>query len=220
MKSLFSVFLLMLAVSAAFAQNEQSPIVEKDIVYKDWKLGNVKGQGETTLRDAAKGKKLVIVVYFAPWCPNWKHDAPMIERFYEKYKGNGLEVIGVSEYDTIDAAKANLDTLKITFPVVSESLARTDKQTTSHFTYRKATGDTRSWGSPWYILLEPASFAKDGDVLVTKASVINGEMIEAEGERFVRRKLGLPAEEIKTTAKAGEIDTCDPEKKTPELKKP
>ena len=123
--------------------------------------------------------------------------------------------------DTVAAMKTNLDSLKITFPVVYESEARTDKQKTAHYEYRKSTGDTRNWGSPWYIFLEPSLLEEQGDVLVKKTSVINGELIELEGERFVRQKLGLPVENVKTTAsKTGEVETCDPDKKNVELKKP
>ena len=49
-------------------------------------------------------------------------------------------------------------------------------------------------------------------------------MIEAEGEKFIREKLGLPAADPKaTTAKSGKIEVCDPDKpdkKIGELKKP
>jgi len=221
MKGIFAAAIVLFAFTFSFAQNEQAPIVEKEIVYKNWALKNVKNDGETNLRDFAKGKKLVMVVYFAPWCPNWRHDAPMLERFYEKYKAAGLGIIGVGEYDTVAAMKTNLDSLKITFPVVYESEARTDKQKTAHYEYRKSTGDTRNWGSPWYIFLEPSLLEEQGDVLVKKTSVINGELIELEGERFVRQKLGLPVENVKTTAsKTGEVETCDPDKKNVELKKP
>jgi hypothetical protein len=144
----------------------------------------------------------------------------MLERFYEKYKTAGLEIIGVGEYDTMDAMKTNLDSLKITFPVVYESEARTDKQKTAHYEYRKSTGDNRNWGSPWYIFLEPSLLEKQGDVLVKKTSVINGEVIEPEGEKFIREKLGLEAEETKVTSRTNEINACDPEKETVELKKP
>ena len=43
-----------------------------------------------------------MVVYFAPWCGNWRHEAPVAARLYEKYKDQGFEVIGVSEYGSRD----------------------------------------------------------------------------------------------------------------------
>src|SRR5215210_4421180 len=116
---LFSAF-AMLLFSFVFvsAQTEQAPILEKELNYKNWTYKNARGEGETNLRDFTKGKKLVMVVYFAPWCPNWKHEAPFAQKMYEKYKANGFDVVGVGEYDTVEAMKTNLETFKITFPVV------------------------------------------------------------------------------------------------------
>jgi len=220
MKVVIAFFIALAGLTAVFGQNEQAPIVEKEVAYADWSFRNARTSEFGSLRGLAAGKKLVVVVYFAPWCPNWRHDAPMIERLYEKYKASGLEVIGVSEYDTSPATRVNLDMLKVTFPVYYESEERGARATTTHYRYRQATGDKRSWGSPWYIFLEPAKFEK-GEVLVNKASIINGEMIEVEGEKFIREKLGLPAEAqkqallFKTAA-----EPCDPEKPTVTLKKP
>jgi peroxiredoxin len=204
MKSIFAAVTLFILASFAFSQNEESPLVQKDIEYKNWKYTDSRTGKEIKLRDYAKGKKLVAVVYYAPWCPNWRHNAPVVERLYEKYKDKGFAVVGVSEYDTVDAAKANLDTLKITFPSVSESTDRGDKQKTLHYQYRQTTGDTRGWGSPWYIFLTPSMMEKKGDVLTKKTFVINGEMIEADGEKFIREQLGLPAMEVgSSTTSAG-----------------
>ncbi len=221
MKSLFALVILLMSMTFAFGQNEQSPIVEKEIKYKDWTQKSIRTGEDVNLRKLATGRKLVMVVYFAPWCGNWKHDAPMLQRFYDKYKASGLEIVAVGEYDPVAAMKTNLDTLKITFPAVYESENRTEKQNTKHYDYRKSTGDTRNWGSPWYIFLQPSMFESKGDVLTKKTSVINGELIETEGEKFIREKLGLPAIEAKSaTAESGKIEVCAPEKKITSLKKP
>src|SRR5688572_4744691 len=115
------LLLLLLSFVALQAQNEQSPIVEKDIEYKNWKLKSIRGSDAIDLREYANGKKLVMVVYFAPWCGNWKHDAPMLEKLYKKYSDKGLGVVAVGEYDPVPAMQANLDALKISFPAVYES---------------------------------------------------------------------------------------------------
>ena len=104
---------------------------------------------------------------------------------YEKYKAAGFDVIGVGEYqDSPEQMKTNLETFKITFPVVLESDSRAAKQTTLHYGYRRFVGDTRSWGSPWNIFLQPALLEKKGDVLVQKAFIVNGELIEAGSRGF------------------------------------
>jgi thiol-disulfide isomerase/thioredoxin len=223
MKTLLFIAILLLSfVFAASAQTgEQAPILEKDVSYKDWTYKSVRDDKEMNLRDAAKGKKLVMVVYFAPWCPNWRNEAPVAQRLYEKYKAQGFEVVGVGEYDSVDKMKANLENFKITFPVVYESDALDAKQKTAHYTYRKATGDTRNWGSPWNIFLEPNKLEKKGDVLLNKAFVVNGELIEAEAEAFIRQRLGLATEDKKVAGNdKKEIEICTPEKKVAEFKKP
>ncbi len=210
--------LLLSLAYAASAQHEYAPLQEKEIKYKDWTYKQVREGKELNLRAATKGKKLVMVVYFAPWCPNWKLQAPVAERFYEKYKANGFEIIGVGEYDTVEAMKASLDTYKITFPVVYESESREAKQKTPHYEYRKTTGDTRNWGSPWSIFLVPSELKK-GEFLTEKTFVVNGELIEADAEAFIREKLGLPKEETKAQASANKPpEVCEPA--TPSLRKP
>ncbi len=214
-------FLLIGAVVFASAQNEQAPVLEKSVKYKDWTYKSVRDEKEINLRDFAKNKKLVMVVYFAPWCPNWKHEAPFAQKLYDKYKADGFDVIGVGEYDTVAAMKTNLTDKKITFPVVYESASRDAKQKTLHYDYRKAVGDTRNWGSPWNIFLEPSKLSKKGDVLTEKTFVVNGELIEAEAEKFVREKLGLPAEKVKSDKTTSQnVEICEPVQKTEKFIKP
>ena len=211
MKLFVALFLSALSFGVAAAQNEQSPIVEKDIEYKNWTYKSVLTGQEASLRDLVKGKKLAIVVYYAPWCPNWRHDAPLLQPLYEKYKANGLEIIAVGEYDPVDSMKNNLTFMNITFPVVYESIDRADKQKTTHYEYRRATGDDRNWGSPYYVFIEPSAVEKKGDTILKHTHVINGEMIMGEGEKFIREKLGLPAGDPKAvTAGKEKAEVCDP----------
>ena len=220
MKTLLLLAILLVGFTfTAQAQHEYAPLLEKEINYKDWTYKSIRDGKEMNLRELAKGKKLVLVVYFAPWCPNWKLQAPVAQALYEKYKADGLEIVGVGEYDTVEMMKASLDTFKITFPVVYESDSKAAKQQTPHYEYRKLTGDTRNWGSPWSIFLEPANLTKSGDVLAKKAFIVNGELMEAETETYIREKLGLPKEEKKTeSAEKKTTEVCEPT--TTELKKP
>ena len=116
MKGLFAILFVLLSLSFAYGQNEQAPIVEKDINYKNWTLKSIRTGEDVTLRDLTVGKKLVIVVYYSPWCPNWRHDAPFLQRFYDKYKANGLEIVAVGEYDPLASMKNNLDFAQDHFP--------------------------------------------------------------------------------------------------------
>jgi peroxiredoxin len=221
MKTFLALAFLLFGFTFANAQGELAPILEKEIKYKDWTYKNVRDEKQTNLRDFAKNKKLVMVVYFAPWCPNWSNEAPVAQRLYDKYKANGFDVIGIGEYDTVAAMKTNLDAKKITFPVVYESDTKAAKQKTLHYEYRRATGDTRGWGSPWNIFIAPKNIEKKGDVLLKKAFVVNGEIIEAEVEKFIRQNLGLPAEAVKAENVMDKtIEACETDKKITALKKP
>src|SRR5882672_5385163 len=193
MKKFFAliVFALALAPAASLAQDghEYSPLVEKTVNYKNWTLNDLKDNQPVELRSLVQGKKLVMVVYFAPWCPNWRNEAPVAARLFEKYKDQGFAVIGVSEYGARDTVSTFFGPTGSPYAVVSESESRENRDKTPHFGYRQATGDTRKWGSPWNIFLEPASLSKTGDVLTEKAWVVNGELIEADVDKFIADRL-------------------------------
>lgn len=193
MKLVLALSILLLSQALLFAQggNEAAPIVEKEIAYQDWVYKNVQTGSDTNLRKFTHGKKLVMVVYFAPWCPNWKHDVAFVQSMYDKYRTNGFDVIAVGEYDPVESMKSHIDQYKVSFPVVWESDLRTAMQTTTHYEYRRSVGDTRKWGSPWYIFLEVDKLESKGLVMTKKASIVNGELIQEDTEKFIRQKLGL-----------------------------
>lgn len=178
------------AVARAQAGHEYSPLVEKTVNYKNWTLPNLMSAKEEELRKLVAGKKLVMIVYFAPWCGNWRNEAPIAAKLYEKYKAQGFQVIGISEYATPGDATTFFGESGPPYPVYSESSSREEKEKTPHYDYRKLTGDTRNWGSPWNIFLEPDKLNKSGEVLTEKAFVVNGELIEDEVDKFIASKLG------------------------------
>ena len=89
-KLVILVFALILSPMAARAQHEYSPLVEKTVNYKNWALPNLKTDKPDDLRALVAGKKLVMIVYFAPWCGNWRFEAPIAAKLYEKYKDQGF----------------------------------------------------------------------------------------------------------------------------------
>ena len=188
-----SVFALVVSASIARAQggHEYSPLVEKTVNYKNWTLPNLMTQMPEDLRKVMAGKKLVMIVYFAPWCGNWKNEAPIAAKLYEKYKAQGFQVIGISEYAPATDTLSYFGSKEPPYPVFVESESRDDKQKTPHYGYRQLTGDTRNWGSPWNIFLEPDKVNAKGEVLAEKAWVVNGELIEEEVDKFIASKLGV-----------------------------
>jgi thiol-disulfide isomerase/thioredoxin len=195
-KVLLIALALMLSSSALYAQvgHEYAPLLEKEITFKDFTYKNIKDEKPVDLREFAAGKKLVLVVYFAPWCPNWRNEAPVATKLYEKYKANGLDVIGVGEYASRDDVKNYFGPAGPAFTIVTESDSRDAREKTPHYAYRQKTGDTRKWGSPYNVFLAPANLTPQGEVLTEKTWVVNGELIEADVEKFIREQLGLKEE--------------------------
>ena len=175
----------------AQGNHEYAPVVEKTINYKDWTFKNLKDGAPVNLRDWSKGKKLVMVVYFAPWCGNWKMEAPVVAKLYDKYKKDGFDVIAVSEYAAPEQTRAFFGEQGAPYPVVIESETGDARDKTTHYGYRQSCGDTRRWGSPMNVFLEPKNLNKQGDVLTEKAFVVVGELIETDAEQFIRERLGL-----------------------------
>ena len=206
MKNLLILSILALLISPAIASaqagHEYSPLVEKTVNYKNWTLPDLKTDKPEDLRKLMAGKKLVMIVYFAPWCGNWKHEAPIAAKLYEKYKDKGFQVIGVSEYASRADVRSYFGEDGPPYPVVTESESREDKMKTPHYGYRQLTGDKRNWGSPWNIFLEPDKVNATGDVLTETAWVVNGELIEEEVDKFIASKVAPP------TTSAGVIQPC------------
>ena len=207
MKKLFILSILALVISPAIAKaqaaHEYAPLVETTISYKNWTLPNLMTDQPEDLRKLMAGKKLVMIVYFAPWCGNWRYEAPIAAKLYEKYKAQGFQVIGVSEYASRADVKSYFGNDGPPYPVVTESESRQDKQKTPHYEYRQLTGDKRNWGSPWNIFLEPDKVSATGEVLTEKAFVVNGELIEEEVDKFIASKVAAT-----TTTTAGPIEPC------------
>ncbi|MCA1642472.1 MAG: TlpA family protein disulfide reductase [Acidobacteria bacterium] len=167
---------------------------EREINYKNWTFKSAQTGERVNLREWSRGKKLVLVVYFAPWCRNWKLEAPVVARLYEKYADAGFDVVAVSDYGTKAEIKAYFDQHPARYPVVVESDSDAEREKTDHYGYRRLTGDTRKWGSPYNVFLEPAKLSAKGDVLAAKVWIANGELIEHDAEQFIRERLGLAAD--------------------------
>jgi thiol-disulfide isomerase/thioredoxin len=220
MRILSITLALIFAVGLASAQNEIVSMSEKAFDYKDWVYKNVDSGKDVNLRKFVNGKKLVIVVYWAPWCHNWEYDVAYVQSLYEKYKGNGLDIIGVAEYDPVDKMKEHIKKHNVTFTNVYESTSTVDREKTTHFTQRREAGDTRKWGSPWYLFLDGSKLEPEGQsVLSKKTLVVNGELKRDEVEKYIQQRLGLQGSATGTvSAKSKEIEVCEPNKSAGLLK--
>lgn len=108
MKSLLFAITLLLAAATIQAQvGEQAPAFSlKD---KDGKVFSA---------ESMKGK-IIVLNFWATWCPPCRAEIPAFKSVYEKYKGKGVEIVGVSlDHKGWDVIRPFLDQHKINYPVV------------------------------------------------------------------------------------------------------
>lgn len=60
--------------------------------------------------------KVVVVNFWASWCPPCKDEAPYFEKVYRQYKDRGVVFVGVDYMDTEKEAREFIKTYNITYP--------------------------------------------------------------------------------------------------------
>ncbi|MBI2638733.1 TlpA family protein disulfide reductase [Candidatus Peregrinibacteria bacterium] len=118
-------------VSFALSSKKNSPIantetntlqVEKksslNQIAPDFSLAKL-GGGTIQLSDF-RGKKPVILDFWASWCPNCRRDMPKLNGFYQTYKDR-VEVIGVNLGESESDAQDFITSKNISFPIVLDS---------------------------------------------------------------------------------------------------
>lgn len=68
------------------------------------------------LRLADQRGKVVVVNFWASWCPPCREEAPVLERAWQAYKDKGIVLVGVDVWDTEADARAFMKEFGITYP--------------------------------------------------------------------------------------------------------
>lgn len=72
------------------------------------------------LSDYVGKSKLVLVDFWASWCPPCRKEMPALVQIYKEYKSKGLEIVGVSLDKDLEAWKKGIGQLNITWPQMSD----------------------------------------------------------------------------------------------------
>ncbi len=76
----------------------------QDLEGQDWSLDKVKG-------------KIVLLRFWADWCPYCRYEMPIIDKYYRKLKNEGFLVLAVNVKQSAEVALAFIAQLDVTFPV-------------------------------------------------------------------------------------------------------
>ena len=80
------------------------------------------GTGQLSLSDYAG--KVVVLNFFASWCPPCKEENPALLRVWERYRSSDVVFIGIVWGDTTEKARAYVTSNGVTWPTVQDPDAR------------------------------------------------------------------------------------------------
>lgn len=123
---------------------------------------------------ASKGK-VVVLNFWASWCPPCRIEAPGFQALYAANKDKGIEFVGLDVKDpNRDAATSFLDENKITYPIVYDPNARTALQLGKV---------PLSVGLPWTVVVDRNQRV---------AAVYSGQLLAADLEPVLKSLAGEP----------------------------
>ena len=76
------------------------------------------------------GKKPVMLVFWASWCPTCREEMPKINQLYEKYRNKGMAFIGINVgyNDSVAKARAFIKKTGMAFPVIFDKGGKISRQ--------------------------------------------------------------------------------------------
>jgi len=79
-----------------------------------------------TVPDDLRGKA-VVIHFWADWCPYCLEEMPILDKLYQQYRKQGLMVYAVNVGQGLDAVRAYVSRVKITYPVLLDTDGKTAK---------------------------------------------------------------------------------------------
>ena len=78
--------------------------------------------GKTVRLSEFRGKKVVLINFWATWCPPCRLEMPTMQQIYSEYKRKGLEVLAINiEPDAKEEIRDFMKELRLTFPALLDS---------------------------------------------------------------------------------------------------
>lgn len=102
-------------------QTSPSPVQTEDtsLLIPDFKMNDIDGNEVSALEEAAR-HKITIIDFWASWCGPCLHEMPELVNTYNKYKNQGLGIIGVSLDKDETSWKAAVKRMNMTWLQISD----------------------------------------------------------------------------------------------------
>ncbi|MDX9800962.1 MAG: TlpA disulfide reductase family protein [Spirochaetia bacterium] len=95
-------------------------IIEEDVNYFDFSLKDIYGK-QVNLKDYHG--KVIMLNFWATWCPPCRKEMPTMEVLYNKMKGRNFEMLAVNVQEDAETVKNFIVKNKYTFPVLVDPKA-------------------------------------------------------------------------------------------------
>ncbi|WP_198262497.1 TlpA family protein disulfide reductase [sulfur-oxidizing endosymbiont of Gigantopelta aegis] len=97
-------------------RQEQSEIIQKShsLKFQDFSLPDLKGQSQSF---AQWQGKVVLLNFWATWCPPCRYEMPDFVEVYDQYKDQNFVIIGVGTDDPAKIAKF-VEQLNVSYPIL------------------------------------------------------------------------------------------------------
>lgn len=76
-------------------------------------------EGKEIRLSSLKGK-VVLINFWATWCPPCREEMPLFERVYKKYRDKGFEILAISTDSSQEQVRKFIRDFKVSFPVLMD----------------------------------------------------------------------------------------------------
>lgn len=110
------VLLLVAAIAVAIYSDNKGQVAAEDLA-PNFVLPGL--DGEVALTDY-RGQ-IVLVNFWASWCPPCKAEMPDLEAYYRQYKDQGFTVLAINMGESMDIAQGYIEATGFSFPVALDA---------------------------------------------------------------------------------------------------
>ena len=101
-------------LAADDAKRQSANFTLTDLQGKQWTLQDLRG-------------KVVLVNFWATWCPPCKKEMPDLEALYQKFKDQGFVILAISEDEETEKVAPFIAEQKVTYPILLDPGAKVNK---------------------------------------------------------------------------------------------